>query len=405
MVKKRIMLVAGETSGDQLAAALVHSLREKITAAEWDAGEDSQPLRTSLEPEFFGAGGPEMKAAGVELELDLTRQAVVGLWEVAINLRKFRRILNELLALAFQRQPHVIICVDFSGFNLRFARAIKQRTRKLEPTFSNWRPLIVQYVSPQVWASRPGRARWLQKNCDLLLSIFPFEREWYAGRVPDLPVQFVGHPIADRYDKPHRFGGGEKGGRPADSLNLLLLPGSRTGELKRHLPVMIDALARIRSRQPNIRARMVLPDETLVNQAAQLTLPPYLEVRRGGLEQALAETDVAIASSGTVTLECAWFGVPTVAIYKTSWITYQVAKRLVKVRYLAMPNLLAGEEICPEFIQEKASPDAIASATLALLADPARRALAKSKLANVVASLGPPGASERAAQAIVDAMK
>jgi lipid-A-disaccharide synthase len=404
MVKKRFMLIAGEASGDKLAAALVRCLREK-TDRESSLETDSQPLRASLDPEFFGAGGPEMAAAGVRLSFDLTRQAVVGLWEVAANLWKFKRLFQQLVQLASERQPHAIICVDFSGFNLRFARAIQRRVRSLEGTFSNWRPVLVQYVSPQVWASRSGRARWLEENCDLLLTIFPFEHEWYASRAPLLRVEFVGHPMMDRSETEHAPGAKMVAARPAGMETVVLLPGSRSGELQRHLPVMLQALEKIRSARPEVRAIMVLPDEHLVRQAMATGLPPGLETRRGGLDEALAEADLAIACSGTVTLECAWFGVPTVAIYMTSWATYQVAKRIVKVPYLAMPNLLAREAIYPEFIQEAASPGNIARAALELLNDPARRSFVRSKLAKTVASLGPPGASGRAAQAILNLLE
>jgi lipid-A-disaccharide synthase len=402
MVKKRFMLIAGETSGDQLAASLVSCLREESAEAYPGTGGDAQPLNASLDPEFFGAGGPEMAAAGVELEFDMTRQAVVGLWEVMTQLRSFRRLMRRLFDLSFNQQPHAIICVDFSGFNLRLARAIKRRSRSMEGTFGNWRPLIVQYVSPQVWASRPGRARWLEQNCDLLLSIFPFEREWYAKQAPRVRVEFVGHPIVDRYGAaPLPTDEGCSRGLDGPKT-LLILPGSRPGELKRHLPVMKQAVEMIRSKRHGVRARMVLPDDRLIREASAVGLPSGLEVRCGGLDDELRRADVAIASTGTVTLECAWFKVPTVAIYKTSWATYQVARQIIKVKHLAMPNLLAGEEVFPEFIQDAATPDNIARATIELLDDKARREAVRLKLAGVIAALGPPGASKRAATAILE---
>jgi len=182
---------------------------------------------------------------------------------------------------------------------------------------------------------------------------------------------------------------------------VLLLPGSRPEELRRHLPVVIEALAIMRARIHNLRARLVLPTPTLVEQAKVLGLPANLEVRSGGLTESLAEADVALASTGTVTLECAYFAVPTIALYKASWTNYQIAKRIVKVRYLAMPNLLAEEQVFPEFIQQAATPQNIAGAALEFLADEGRRNRIKSKLAQVIGSLGGPGASRRAARAIV----
>lgn len=182
---------------------------------------------------------------------------------------------------------------------------------------------------------------------------------------------------------------------------VLLLPGSRPDEMRRHLPVILGALDLIRAKVPDVRARMVLPHKSLVKQAKALGLPAGLDARAGGLPESLAEASVAIASTGTVTTECAYFGVPTVALYKTSWSTYQIARRIVKVKYLAMPNLLANEEVFPEFVQAAATSDNLARATVELLRDAARRARVKAKLAEIVASLGSPGATGRAAKAIV----
>jgi lipid-A-disaccharide synthase len=183
----------------------------------------------------------------------------------------------------------------------------------------------------------------------------------------------------------------------------LLLPGSRKSELKRHLPVMLGALKLIQKKLPASRAKMVLPDEALKQLADKLsTLPSDTEIQLGNLPQALAEADVAIASTGTVTVECAFFGVPTVTLYKTSWSTYQIAKRIVSVKWLTMPNILADEEVFPEFVQGAATPDHIAGAALELLQNEPRRIEIKKRLAEVVSSLGGPGANTRAATAILN---
>jgi lipid-A-disaccharide synthase len=182
----------------------------------------------------------------------------------------------------------------------------------------------------------------------------------------------------------------------------LLLPGSRKSELQRHLPVMLGALKTIREKLPDIRTKMVLPDEALKQLANKLSaLPSDTEIQIGNLPQALAQADVAIASTGTVTVECAFFGVPTVTLYKTSWLTYQIAKRIVKVKWLTMPNILADEEIFPEFVQGNATPDHIAGAALELLQNEPRRIQIKKRLAEVVSSLGGPGATKHAAAAIL----
>ncbi len=381
------MLIAGETSGDLLAAELVSALRGQLPDAK-----------------VFGAGGTEMATAGVELAFDLTEHSVVGFSDVLKNYFKFRRLFHQLLALAIERKPDVIVGVDYGGFNLRFGHAIKQYTR--ENPFSKWNPKIVQFVSPQVWASRPGRAKLLEADYDLLLSIFPFEKDWYAQRTPKLRVEFVGHPMVGRFASEGRVTRApiseQFGTREARPAEILLLPGSRTSELKRHLPVMLDALELIQRKLPEARARMVLPNPALQKLADKLsTPPPNVEIQIGNLPEFLALTDIAIASTGTVTMECAFFGVPAVTLYQTSWFNFAIAKRIVTVKWATMPNILAHEEVYPEFIQSAATPENIAGATLELLQNESRRQKIKSQLAKIVSSLGEPGASHRAATAIL----
>jgi lipid-A-disaccharide synthase len=381
------MLIAGEASGDLLAAELVSALRSKLPDAT-----------------FFGAGGAKMAAAGVDLAFDLTTHSVVGFTDVVKNYFKFRHLFHQLLTLTVERKPDAVIGVDFGGFNLRFGHAIKQYTR--ENPFSKWNPKIVQFVSPQVWASRPGRAKLLEADYDLLLSIFPFEKDWYARRAPKLRVEFVGHPVVERFASEGRVIRVPNFDRPAtrgaSPSKILLLPGSRTSELKRHLPVMLDALEFIQRKLPTSRARMVLPNPALQKLAAKLSAPPPdVEIQVGNLPEFLAQTDIAIASTGTVTMECAFFGVPAVTLYQTSWFNYEIAKRIVTVKWATMPNILANEEVYPEYIQSAATPQNIAGAALELLENESRRQKIKLQLAGIVSSLGGPGATERAARAIL----
>lgn len=413
------MLIAGEASGDMLAAELVQELRRALADAGALPTRDYQPLHASLEPRFFGAGGPRMAAAGVDLAFDMTLHSVVGFSDVLKNYFKFRRLFHQLFRLALDRQPDAILCVDFSGFNRRFAHAIKQQVRARADWFHDWDPKIVQYVSPQVWASREGRAYQMARDYSLLLSIFPFEKEWYAKRVPQLRVEFVGHPMVDRYGSAKCGAQGAESGAGQSSIHpppssssgtpsspsILLLPGSRRSELARHLPAMIRALALMRASLPELRARMVLPNQTLAHQARVFGLPGHLEIQVGALPESLAGADVAIASTGTVTMECAYFGLPTVAIYKTSWSNYQIGKRIVKVKWLAMPNILANDPLFPEFIQDDATPENIARAALEIVQDQDRQARIRARLAKIVAGLGGPGASRRAAREIVRLME
>jgi lipid-A-disaccharide synthase len=371
MRPKTIMVVAGEPSGDAIAAELVRALSAALPAAR-----------------FIGSGGPQMAGAGVANSFDLTADAVIGLSDVLHKLPRFFRHKRRLVELAAAQKPELIIHVDFSGFNRRLAHSIRERAS------SEWRPKIVQYVSPQVWASRPGRAAKMARDFDLLLCLFPFEKDWYARHVPEFRIEFVGHPIFDRYPAPVR--------KPSQVPVVLLLPGSRRAELKRHLPVLVGAASLIAARQP-ARFKLVAPNEEMAAlvHTARAVAGTEIEVQIGQLEEALSQTTVALASTGTVTLECAYCGVPTVALYKTSMWTYLIARQVVTVKYLAMPNLLANDPIFPEFIQHQATPANIANAALELLGNPARRTEIQSKLSRVIATLGGPGAAQRAAAAIL----
>ena len=398
MSPSRFMFIAGEASGDLLAAELVLALKQSPAL-------QAMPFP----PEFFGAGGPKMAEAGVQLVADLARHSVIGLSDALKNYRQFRRFFVELFRVALEREPDVIVCVDFSGFNRRFAHAIKQRVRASQRTFLNWQPKIVQYVSPQVWASRPGRAQQLERDVDLLLSIFPFEKEWYARHAPRLPVEFVGHPMVDRFAMDDLQAARQPAADEAidrRKSQILLLPGSRAAELRRHLPVLAGAARLIRETKPETRFLVVLPNEELQGLALRLsTSSSDLTIQTGGLAKVLTTTDLAITKSGTVSLECAYFGVPAVVFYKTSWPTYLVARMVVSVKHLAMPNLLAGEEVYPEFVQHAATADNIARAALELLHNPERRSAVKMKLARAVRSLGEPGASARAAKAVLSLLE
>ena len=403
MAETKFMVIAGEPSGDALAAELVQALR-----AEAGASSAKPTLR------FFGAGGPKLAAAGVELAVDMTQHAVIGLWEVIKSYGKFRRIFHELLDLAEQQRPDVLVCVDFSGFNRRFAHALRARVAQ---SGGQWKPRIVQYVSPQVWGSRPGRATKMAEDYDLLLTIFPFEKDWYAQRAPNLKIEFVGHPMLDRFEV--QGPKSEVQSQPPRP-EVLLLPGSRAGELKRHLPVIKEA-ARLICQATDARFTMVLPNDALAEQARRIwdshwvgqglaeaeqlgKLQPYVHFSAGNLSTALRAATIAIASTGTVTMECALFRVPTIALYKTSWSTYQIGKRIVTVKHLAMPNLLANELVFPEFVQDAATGPNLAKAALSLLQDEPQRQAMQAKLGQIIAGLGTAGANVRAARAIWDLM-
>jgi lipid-A-disaccharide synthase len=381
MTPKTIMVVAGDPSGDANAADLVRALAQAVPNAQ-----------------FIGAGGPRMAEAGVRLSFNLTDDAAIGPVDAIKKLGSFLRRCRHLVNLARERQPELIILVDSYSFNQPLARAIKSFVRARAGTGSGWEPGIVQYTSPQVWASRPGRAGKLARDIDLLLCLYPFEKDWYARRGTPLRVEFVGHPMFDRH-------AAAVNRQEEEPPIIVLLPGSRTNELKRHLPVMLAAAREIEAAR-TVRFKLVAADERLADCmcAFQAAGMPRVDIQTGHLADALSTATLAIASTGTVTLECAYFGVPTVAMYKTSFLFHLLARWLVTVKYLAMPNLLADEPLFPEFIQRQATAENLAKAALDLLADAPRRSAIRVKLRRVIESLGGPGSSRRAAAILLQWM-
>ena len=385
--RKTVLMIAGEASGDALGAELIEAMQ---------AEPDGDLI------DFIGAGGPKMAAAGQHAEIDLTQHAVVGIWEVLKNYGKFRQLFRQLLDLATRRKPDAIVLIDYPGFNLRFARAIRNY-QSSGGAFRDWQPKIICYVSPQLWAWREGRVHAIARDIDLMLSIFPFEKEWYAERVPEFPVEFVGHPLVDRFPlaKPDGKSVPLDPDLFTEEPTVLLLPGSRRREIDKHLPVMLEA-AVIFSEKIKTHLRMVLPSNEMLELARRhIPTDTKIDLQVGGLAKALGQASLAIASSGTITMECAWFRVPTVVLYKTSPLTHALGRTLVKVPYLAMPNLLAGEELFPEFIQSAANADNLAEASLRLLRDRSECTRILDGLELVAAQLGESGAAARAARALL----
>ena len=389
---KTIFLIAGETSGDTLGAELIKSIRNQ---------------HNGKNIELIGTGGQKMKIAGLQQLFDLTEHAVVGFWEVLKNYLKFRKLFQQLINLAIKNEPDAIVLIDYPGFNLRFARAIRNHQRQGTGAFKKWQPKIIAFVSPQIWAWKENRLKQITSDFDLMLSIFPFEKSWYAKRAPNFKVEFVGHPLVDRFsiDK-------NKNNKTTYDPDLftahpevLLLPGSRQRELEKHLPGMLEAV-KIIATEVKIKVRIVLPNKKMLSLAKQI-VPTGTEIilQIGNLEESLNHAILTIASSGTVTMECAWFKVPTVVVYKTSLITYIIGKLLVKVPYVAMPNILAEEEIFPEFIQNEATPDNIAKASLRILQDSTERQKILTGLKHIASQLGEPGATNRAAKSILHSIE
>ena len=350
------MFIAGEASGDSNAAAVIKCLRSRVAKLQ-----------------IFGAGGPQMQAAGMELLFDLTKHAVVGLVEVLKNYGKFKGFFNLLLAEVGRRQPSAVVLVDFPGFNLRFAKAVKRRYPQTK---------VIYYISPQLWAWHASRAKQIERDVDLLLTIFPFEKAWYAQRAPKLRVEFVGHPLAERRQK--------TGDRRQKTV--LLLPGSREREVAKIWPVLSNVVDKL----PDVKFFAAAVDE----RTAAMIRHPRVRVEVGTARELMRQATLAITASGTATMECAFTGCPMIVVYKVNWLTYLIGRMLVKVKWLAMPNVIAGKSIVPEFIQHQASPSRVVAAARTLLQNDGERRTMQRELAAVVASLGGPGSSERAAELI-----
>jgi len=393
--KYSVMFIAGEASGDGLASELLIGLQELLKTKKIPAEIDA-----------FGAGGSKLRAAGADISIDLTQHALVGLWEVLKHLGIVRKVFNDMLDLAFQKKPQVIILVDYPGFNLRYAKALRKRLKK-DPQ-GDWNPKIVQFISPQIWAWHESRIHQIAKDIDLILSIFPFEKDWYAAHKPELRVEFVGHPLLDRFkdyeDDVAHFLRQE----PEPPYHILLLPGSREKELTRHLPVLADTVTQI-LRYCDAEFRIVVPDDDtagFIHQTLRMHLDDLgigkVNVLAGeSVAESLIWADAAIASSGTVTMECAYFRVPTVILYKTSILTEILGRMFIKVQYIGMPNLLAGSKtIYPEFIQRAATPENLSQAVIKFLEDKEFRRKTQNALVEILDSLGGKGACKRAAEKV-----
>ena len=365
-----LFLVAGEASGDARGAELMRALRA-----------------IAPEIEFAGAGGPEMRALAGGNFLDWADEAVVGLWDVLKKYGYFRARFQELRAEIERVRPEALILIDYPGFNLRLARAVRARQRPMK---------IIYYISPQVWAWNRGRIPKMARTLDLMLCIFPFEQPLYAQS--GLKTQFVGHPMLDSL-------AAKRTGATREKNLVALLPGSRSKEVRNIFPTMLRAAREMRRNEPELRfesaaASTALGEEmraTIVAAGADQSL---CAVRVGGAHELMQRAVAGMVCSGTATLEAAYFGLPMVILYKVAWLTSAIGRRLLKVEFLGMPNLLAEREIVREFLQEEAQPEPVAAEMLRLVRDPAARAIMQRELAACIEKLGEPGAGTRAAMAI-----
>jgi lipid-A-disaccharide synthase len=365
--------VAGEASGDLHGATLARAL-----------GTLAPGIRLA------GMGGTAMAAAGVRLVQRAERVTVVGGTEALGRLPALWQAFQALRRHLRERRPRVLVLIDFPEFNMRLARTARQLGVP-----------VVYFVAPQVWAWRRGRLRAITRDVSRVLAIFPFEVGLYqeAG----VPVEFVGHPVLDVLPELDR-NAARSGLAAVDETLVGLLPGSRDAEVRRHLPVLLDAATRILARRP--RTRFALPVATTIPVAPveavvfKSRLP--VGVLPGAAYRVMAAADLLLVASGTATLEAACYGTPMVVLYRLSSLSYGLARVLVRgVSHISLPNIVAGREVVPELIQGGATPAAVAAAAFRLLEDDGVRATQREALLEVRARLGEAGAGLRAARAVL----
>ena len=347
-------------------------------------------LKKHANVEIFGMGGAQMRTAGVDVITDYSEVSVLGITEILSHLPQLRRAMRNLVSQGRARKPALAILTDFPGFHLRLARKLKPLGVK-----------NVYYICPQFWAWRPWRANLVRRRFALALCIFPFEKKFFGDA--GVPVKFVGHPLVSevRATRSRTEFAANHGFDPTKPT-ITILPGSRWGEIARHLPTLLESTRELERQKPsNYNFVLALSADTdlhrvkeLIPQTVRLILVP------GDTYNALAAADAAVICSGTATVEAALLDVPMVVVYKVSKLTALLAKPLIRTKYFGMVNLIAEREVAPELIQENFKPEKIAYEVQQLL-EPARSARAHMDLAEVRRRLGPAGAVERAAEAIL----
>lgn len=374
MAPPQILISAGEASSDMYAAQLAIALQKRTRA------------------HLFGMGGTRMREAGVELVADASDIAVVGITEVFHRLPAVWRAWRTLEREAARRKPALAITVDSPGFNFGLARRLKKQGVR-----------NVYFISPQIWAWRPRRIRWIQRRFERVLVIFPFEEEIY--RKAGVAVDFIGHPLVDsvRAEMTREKFAAVFGLDPKQQI-VAVLPGSRPSEIERNMPIIVEACKNVQKDHPAQFVIAMAPGlkKDLFEKHVRVG-GRWWTFAEGKAYDALAAADCAVVSSGTATVEAALLGTPIVVVYKLSRLTGLIARRLVTTRLFAMVNLISGRQIVPELIQDKFVAPALEKEIRTLLDSPEAREQQKRELARVRAKLGPGGAIDRAADIIADA--
>jgi lipid-A-disaccharide synthase len=378
-----VFLVAAEESGDRLGAALIRALRD----------------RTGGAARFSGVGGREMAAEGVASLYSIDDFSIIGFSAIPRRIPKIWSLMRFTARAVVERRPDVLVVIDSPGFT----RGIARRVRAADPTIP-----IVEYVSPSVWAWRPGRARVMRPYIDHILALLPFEPEVHR-RLGGPPCTYVGHPLAEEVSK-LRPNAAEAERRLAAPPVLLVLPGSRVGEVQRLLSVFAETVTLVRDRLGPLE--VVVPTvpylvAPIAQATAQWPVRPRIVVETAEKQAAFRIARAALAKSGTVTLELALAGVPTVGAYRVSWLEAVVGRRLIKVSSVILANLVLGENVVPEFIQEACTAENLAAALVPLFGDtPERRRQVEafSRL-DAIMDIGSHAPAARAAEIVIDAAR
>jgi lipid-A-disaccharide synthase len=355
----RVLISAGEASGDLYASRVVDILRARHPEAE-----------------FFGCAGPRMQASGVRAIIDMRSIAVVGLVEVVRHIPRIWAQFRKLVKAGLMERPDFAVLTDAPDFNLRLARSLHKRGVP-----------VVYLIAPQAWAWREGRVRTMRATIQRLLCIFPFEQEFFEKH--GVATTYIGHPLG-RLVKPSmdREELCAKLGIPVDARILALLPGSRHGEVERHLPALLGAVDRIR-RTHAMTPILAFPPGFGAETATfrERIRASSIQVVEGFTWDVLAQAELALAKSGTVTVEAALLGVPMVTFYRTNALSWILGRWLVRTPYLSMANLVAGRRIVPELIQHDMTAERIAAEAIHLLDDKGARTAMKTDLAEVAVKL------------------
>jgi lipid-A-disaccharide synthase len=372
-VAKTIYFVAGEASADNHGAALMRALRN-----------------ADVDLEFAGRGGPQMKTvAGDRFQNWIDQSGVLGIWEVIKHYGYFRKQFRETLDEIDRLQPDAVALIDYPGFNLRLARALHRRDSARK---------IIYYISPQVWAWNRGRIKKMARWLDLMLCIFPFEAELYNKS--GLHTVFVGHPMIERLRE-------RKIDIERDPNLIGFFPGSRSREIRKIFPILIETAHKFLRQKPSLRFEIAAASAELAREMENMLSKQdrhRFEIKTGETAELMQRAFAGIVASGSATLEAAYFRLPFAIIYKVSWPTYVVGRFLVKLKYLGMPNVLANREIVPEFIQYRAKASDLSKTLLRLIDDRSAREKMILEFDKIVAQLGESGASERAAKAVIKAI-